>query len=64
MKPANHIKRLFRECYRIQRHGHCTDAADYVLVKDIETAVQSLSDNFENKEMMRNERRKSGFRHD
>ena len=58
MKPANHIRRLFRECYRIQEHGHCDDAADMVRIKDVETAVQNLGDNFESKEMMKIERRK------
>ena len=57
MKPANHIKRLNRECYRIQAHGHCTDAADFVRVKDIEVAIENLGDNFKNKIMMKNKRR-------
>ena len=58
MKPANHIRRLLRECYRIQEHGHCTDVADFIRIKDVETAVQNLGDNFESKEMMKIERRK------
>jgi len=57
MKPGRHIKRLLRECYRIQGHGHCRDAADFVRVKDIETAVQDLADNFENQKLMENKRR-------
>jgi len=57
MKPANHIRRLFRECYRIQQHGHCSDAADMVAIKDVEVAVAKLEENFENKKLI-NERRK------
>jgi len=57
VKPGRHIKRLLRECYRIQGHGHCRDAADFVRIGEIEKAVQDLAENFENKELMENKRR-------
>lgn len=58
MKPANHIKRLRRECFRIQRDGHCSDAADFVRITDVEIAVNDLADGFDNKKFMKIERRK------
>lgn len=59
-QPQRHIERLLRECYRIEQHGHCHDGAEFVAIKDVETAIDKLKDAFGYEQSMKNERRKHG----
>ena len=47
MKPPGHIRRLRRECHRIQQHGHCETQAQFVAISDVEIAVDKLDKSFD-----------------
>jgi len=44
---TKHIERLFKECYDIQRHGHCRDGPSFVAINDIEIGINNLRKAFE-----------------